>query len=140
MTDVKEAAQQTLYAAVGTPVLVKDRIVEFGTKMVGVAKDQFKAAAQEGEQIASNVRKSTVVEEISSRIDLEDLQGRVDKLRDQLEEALANWRESFRPEAEKEQPKPAAVKAEKPAAKKPAAKATTTRKPAAKKPAAGSKS
>ncbi len=143
MNNVMTAAKRTIFAAVGAPVVVKDRVLEFGTKMVSTAKDQFTAAADEGERMATTVRKNAVVEEISSRIDLDDIQDRVDKLRDQLEDALANWREGFRPETEA---KTAPVKTEtakvtsKPAARKPAARKPAAAKTAAPKTAAAKSS
>jgi hypothetical protein len=153
---MKDKATKALYAAVGAPMVATRRMGEFGERMVEGARKEYAAWAKEGEKVGKRIRKSDMVEELSSRIDLDQIQGRVDRLRDQLDDVLANWRESFRPEtgkpATKAATKPASKPAAKPAAKKPAAKkpvakkatpkttaakkTTTTRKPAAKKPTA----
>ncbi len=156
-----DTAQKVLYAAVGAPVLAGKRTVEIGRKLAGTTRDtvadirrnvaetarkEYTAAADEGEQVANRVRKSNVVEEISSRLDLDDIQGRVDRLRDQFEDAIQNWREQFRPEVREETatmtetakvtaaPKTSTPEAApKKAAPKAAAKKKTTTKAAAKK-------
>ena len=73
------------------------------------------------------------VEDMGAKMDFDQIQEQVGKLREQLDDMLSNWRSSFRPATEKAEPvKPAAKKAT--TAKKPAAKKTTTaKKPAAKK-------
>jgi hypothetical protein len=137
----KKAMQRTAYAAVGAPFVVGRRVKSFGTKVVEDAHTQYDQYVDEGEKLTKQLRDRNMVEEIEHRIHIDKVQDRVEQLRDQLENTLNNWRESFAPE---EEPKktaaeaaPAAAKpaAKKPAAKKPAAKATT-KKPAAKKPAA----
>jgi hypothetical protein len=77
------------------------------------------------------------VEDMGAKMDFDQIQEQVGKLREQLDDMLSNWRASFRPTTEKPEPvkaaaKPAAKKTAT-AAKKPAAKKTAT---AAKKPAA----
>ena len=134
--------KSVLYAAVGAPVVVARKV---GDK-VSVMKDrvgQEKAArskaagatiegwAAEGEKVVARVSEGKVVGEISSKVDLDQAKEHVSKLRDQLEDMLATWRTSFRPEKEKEEEKTDVKEAEKaPSTKKPAAQ-----KPAAKKPA-----
>ncbi len=172
LTAPRELATKTVYAAIGAPVVAtravkeyRDRVAEYSGKIVDKAERQFDSMADEGEKIAKKLQGGQVVEEIQHRVDLEKVQDRVEKLRDQLEGALQSWRESFaHPEAkppakkvevEAAEAKPAAKKttaARKPAAKKPAAKTaaakkttttakktTTTRKPAAKKTTTASK-
>ena len=130
--------KSVLYAAVGAPVVVARKV---GDK-VSVMKDrvgQEKAArskaagatiegwAAEGEKVVARVSEGKVVGEISSKVDLDQAKEHVSKLRDQLEDMLATWRTSFRPEKEKEEEKTDVKEAE---------KAPSTKKPAAKKPAA----
>lgn len=138
--------KSVLYAAVGAPVVVARKV---GDK-VSVMKDrvgQEKAArskaagatiegwAAEGEKVVARVSEGKVVGEISSKVDLDQAKEHVSKLRDQLEDMLATWRTSFRPEKEKEEEKTDVKEAEKaPSTKKPAAQ-----KPAAQKPAAANK-
>ena len=136
-------AKNVLYAAVGAPVVaarkVGDRVATLKGKVSKEAGGYSEAAtkviddwATEGEKVVSRISDGKVVEEISHKVDLDQAKEQVSKLRDQLEDMLATWRSSFRPEKAEDQPvvTPTAP-ATKPAAKKPAAK-----KPAAKKPAA----
>ena len=116
----KEFATKAFYAAVGAPVVYtkkfksySGKLSEFGDKFTGVAHDAYDEWAAEGEKVVENFQDRKVVEEFQSRVDLEKVQEQVEKLRDQLESALHNWRESFSPEEA----------AKKPAAEKPAAKA-----------------
>ncbi|MDH3190979.1 MAG: hypothetical protein OEM39_10160 [Acidimicrobiia bacterium] len=157
-------AKNVLYAAVGAPVvaarMVNDAVGDLRTrisketsdytKVVGKALDQW---ASEGEKVVTRVTDTKAVEELTARVDLDQAKEQVGKLRTQLEDMLATWRSSFRPEksettmepmssptapAKPAAKRPAAKKtaAKKPAARKPAAKKTAARKPAAKKPAA----
>ena len=162
MIDSKKA----FYAAVGAPMVtmkrtgdalkelsekLTDRVGELSDKFTGDARKEFDLWADEGEKLVNKVSEQKVVEDLSARVDLDEIQERVGKLRDQLEDILSSWRESFAPGDAVEKPvvkvekKPAAKKpaaktapAKKPATKKPATKAATTatKKPAAKKPAA----
>ncbi len=133
----KELASKAFYAAIATPVVAARKVRSYGSKLAESAQGQFDELAVEGEKVAKQMRDRTVVEEIQSRVDLEKVQDRVEKLRDQLEGALASWRESFAPAKETAPTEPAAKKpATKPAAKKPAAKKPAAKKPATK-PAAG---
>ena len=128
----KQTMQRTAYAAVGAPFVVGRKLKDFGTKMVEDAQTQYDRYAVEGEKLAKQLRDRNVVEEIEHRMHIDKVQDRVEQLRDQLENTLNNWRESFAPEEE----------AQKPATKKPTAKTTSAlaapeeKKPAAKKPAA----
>jgi hypothetical protein len=92
--------------------------------MTKSAQKQFEAWVDEGEKITQQLRDGKVVEELKDRVDFEQLQGRVEKLRDQLEDVLANWRDTFKPqEAEKAE---VVSKPKQAAAKKPAPKAVKT--------------
>lgn len=158
--------KNVLYAAVGAPVVaarkVTDVVGDLRSRITSETSDYTKVAekaidgwAVEGEKLVNRVADNKTVEELSARVDLDQAKEQVGKLRTQLEDMLATWRSSFRPEkADMTVPvtkpvatttaakKPAAKSsAKKPAAKKPAtkasaAKATAAKKPAAKKPAA----
>lgn len=149
-----------LYAAVGAPVAVakvaSERAGELRDKLTSNARDltreaqkQFDEWATEGEKLISRLSEGKVVDELAAKVDFDQMQEQVSRLRDQLEDMLNTWRANFRPEkaeapkAEAAAEKPAAKKAapaKKPAAKKPAAKkATATKKPAAKKTTAAKK-
>jgi molecular chaperone DnaK (HSP70) len=126
------------YALIGAPVWAAKKINEMTADVSDVSKREFDAWVKEGEKLAKKLSDKKMVEELSGRVDLDQIQDQVEKLRDQLEAVLGNWRDSFRAEA-KPAAKPAAkAPAKKPAARKPAAKkpATAAKKPAARKPAA----
>ena len=143
---MKDVATKAMHAAVGAPMVAKRRLTELSERMVEGARKEYEAWAKEGEKVSKRIQESDVMDGLGSRLDLDHIQGRVDRVRDQLEDVLANWRESFRPEtgkpaADKPATKPATSKpaakkttaAKKPATKKPAAKKTAAKKPAAKK-------
>jgi polyhydroxyalkanoate synthesis regulator phasin len=145
----KEFAAKAFYAAVGAPVVygrkVKEygeKLVEYGDKMTDQAQSAFDDFAKEGEKVTKQFRDGNVVEEFQSRVDLDKVQDRVEKLRDQLETALQNWRESFTPGDKPEvipveaAPKKAPVAKKAPAKKAPAA---TKKAPAKKAPTATKK-
>jgi hypothetical protein len=139
-------AKNVLYAAVGAPVVaarkVSDQVSELRGKVSketsGYTEKAEKAIdgwANEGEKVVSQISEGKVVEEISQKVDLDQAKEQVSKLRDQLEDMLATWRHSFRPE-QAEEKAPADKTAAKPAAKKPAAKKPAAKKPATKKTSA----
>lgn len=150
-----------LYAAVGAPVSVakaaQTRVVDLRTRVnknvETVTSDlqrQVDEWVTEGEALVGRIGDSPAIDEISERVDLDQVQEQVSKLRDQLEDLLATWRTNFRPGAKLEVEVSVTEAASKPAAPKkaPAKKATATatakttssgtaaKKPAAKKPAA----
>lgn len=133
-------AKSVLYAAVGAPVVavrkVTDQVAELKGKVsketTGYTEIATKAIdewAVEGEKVVSRIGDGKVVEEISQKVDLDQAKEQVSKLRDQLEDMLATWRQSFRPEATETK---ATEPAKKPAAKKPAAKKPATKASASK--------
>jgi hypothetical protein len=133
-------AKSVLYAAVGAPVVaarkvsdqvssLKGRLSEERASYTDVANKTIDEWATEGEKVVSGIREGKVVEEISHKVDLDQAKEQVGKLRDQLEDMLATWRQSFRPEKAEEAK--SGDEADKPATKKPA-----TSKPAAKTSAA----
>jgi len=132
--------KNVLYAAVGAPVVaarkvgdkVNDLRAKFNDEATGYGQAAEKAIdewATEGEKIVGRITDGKVVDEITSKVDLDQAKEQVSKLRDQLEDMLATWRTSFRPEKADDK---AEVSAE---TKAPATKAPT-KKPAAPKPAA----
>jgi hypothetical protein len=129
--------RNVLYAAVGAPVVaarkvgakageVKSKLSEGATEYTQVAGKAIDSWAVEGEKVVGKISDGKVVEEISSKVDLDQAKVQVSKLRDQLEDMLATWKTSFRPEKASDKETPA-----KAPAKKPAAKADTTPKTSA---------
>ncbi len=162
---IKETSKKVLYAAVGAPVMAARKVGERVTDMTSKAHDlrdkltedlakELDEWAAEGQKLVEKIKEREAVEELvddlTSALDLDQIQEQVGKLREQLDDMLQSWRSSFKPETgklekvevveEKPAPKPAAKKTtttKSTAAKKPAAKKTTTTKStAAKKPAA----
>jgi hypothetical protein len=130
-------AKNVLYAAVGAPVVAARKVSDQVTALRGrvseetsnyseVANKAIDGWATEGEKVVTEIRDGKVVEEISQKVDLDQAKEQVSKLRDQLEDMLATWRHSFRPEKAAEEAAPA---------DKTAAKTSAAKKPAAKKPA-----
>ncbi len=122
-------AKNVLYAAVGAPVVaarkVGSRATDFSAKISEQTSEYtegFEKAiegwAVEGEKVVGRISDGKVIDEITAKVDLDQAKEQVSKLRDQLEDMLATWRTSFRPEKAETQ-----VKTEAPA-KKPAAKTT----------------
>ncbi len=154
-------AKSVLYASVGAPVVaarkVGERVIVLRTKLTDGATEYSKVAekaidgwAVEGQKVVTRISDGKVVDEITAKVDLDGAKEQVSKLRDQLEDMLATWRQSFRPEkaADKaaEVKDAASASAKKPASK-PAAKSTpkasaakTTRSSAAKTSSAKSES
>jgi hypothetical protein len=140
--------KSVLYAAVGAPVVAARKVSDKASALKGkveehrvsygkTAEKTIDSWAVEGEKIVSKVSEGKVVEEISSKVDLDQAKEQVGKLRVQLEDMLDTWRHSFRPE-KAEETETVEEKTEKaPAAKEPATKKpAAAKKPAAKKPAA----
>lgn len=154
-------AKSVLYATVGAPVVaarrmgegvtvLRTKITDGATEYSKVAEKAIDSWAVEGQKVVDRISDGKVVDEITAKVDLDGAKEQVSKLRDQLEDILATWRQSFRPE--KAADKAAEVKAApsaatKAPAKKPAAKNTpkasaakTTRSTAAKTSSAKSES
>jgi len=147
MESSKDLVTKTIYAVIGAPVVFgrkikayADKAGELGPKVTEGAQHAFEEWAEEGEKFTKGLQDSSVVEEVQSRVDLDKVQDRVEKLRDQLETSMTTWREGFAPGGKPAEKAPA-TKA--PATKAPATKAATkapakkapAKKPAAKKPA-----
>ncbi len=101
--------KSVLYAAVGAPVVaarkvsdqydaLKTKVDEERSSYAELAQKTIDSWAVEGEKVVTNVQDRKVVEEISSKVDLDQAKEQVTRLRDQLEDMLATWRQSFRPE------------------------------------------
>jgi len=146
---IVEASKKMLYAAVGAPVVTARRVADRITGVSGKVHDlrdrmnedltkELDAWAAEGEKLIERVREREGVEELvddlAGRVDLDQIQEQVGKLREHLDEMLQSWRSSFRPTPMTPQKvEVVETPAPKPAAKKPAAKKTPAKKPAAKK-------
>src|SRR3970282_1004229 len=98
-----------LYAAVGAPVVaarkvgdkvgdLRSKLSEEATGYKQVAEKTLDKGEAEDEKIVSRVADGKVVDEITAKVDLDQAKEQVSKLRDQLEDMLATWRTSFRPE------------------------------------------
>ena len=129
----KDAVRKTAFAMMGAPFVMGRQVKDVGTKLMDGAQTQIDEYATEGEKLTKQLKDRNVVEELEHRIHIDKVQDRVEQLRDQLENTLNNWRESFTPveeaTAKKAEPKPAAKKAP---AKKAAAKTTAKKAPAKK--------
>ena len=128
---IAAATKKIAYAAIGAPSVAKKRIAS--EKWRKNARKEFGTWVTEGERLTGQVRDAKVVEDLKDKVDMENLQGRVEKLRDQLEDVLSNWKDTFKPET-----KPETEPAAKPAPKKTATKKTAA-KASAKKTAATKK-
>jgi len=147
-----------LYAAVGAQVSVAksaqakldDLFGRFNESATNASKEfrtRIDGWAGEGEEFLGKVTDSAGIDDLTARVDFDQVQNQVHKLRDQLEDIVSTWRSNFRPESkqaekiEVEHIAPAApategAAAKKPAASKPAASKPATSKPATSKPAA----
>jgi hypothetical protein len=131
----KQLVTKAAYAAVGAPVVIGRRIKDLGAKVADQTQAQYEVFADEGAKVAKQLQKRNVVEELEQRIHLDKVQDRVEKLRDQLEQTLHSWRDSFVP-GETESDEAAAEKApEKKVATEPAPKAKAKKAPAKSRPA-----
>lgn len=91
------SARKAAYAVLGLPLVTRRRLAEVRGEVLGGARKGFDLLASEGEKLADELRERKIVSEIREKVDLDHLHDRVEKLRDQLEDALTSWRESFRP-------------------------------------------
>ena len=102
-------AKKALYAAVGAPVVgyrmateavseLRSRLNEEADSLGKTAQTRMNRWAAEGEKVWNRLSDAKVVDEFASRVDFDQVSTQVNKLRDQLEDLLATWRSSFRPE------------------------------------------
>ena len=101
--------EKALYAVVGAPVVgarkvgeqvdeIRSRLGKEATDISKTATARFERWAAEGEKLINRLTDAKVVDDIASRVDFDQVSTQVNKLRDQLEDLLATWRTSFRPE------------------------------------------
>ena len=148
--------KNVLYAAVGAPVVAARKVAEAVTELRSslnkeadtlgkTANKRVALWANEGEKLVSKITDAKMVDELTSKVDFDQVSTQVSKLRDQLEDMLATWRASFRPEklpTVKVEASPAGVKVEakKTIARKPVKKAASQKAVAKKAPAKAKKS
>jgi hypothetical protein len=150
------STKKYLYAAVGAQVAVaksaqakiEDLVARLNENATSASTDLKKRVdvwAGEGEQFLGKVTDTKALDDLTSKVDFDQVQTQVHKLRDQLEDIVGTWRSNFRPESkpaekvtveEKPATAPKTAAAKTTAAKTTAAKTTAAKKPVAKKPAA----
>ncbi|MEX2279512.1 MAG: hypothetical protein WEA76_05430 [Acidimicrobiia bacterium] len=143
------STKKYLYAAVGAQVAVAKsaqakleelmaKVNENATSTSKDMKGRIDVWAGQGEQFLGKVTDTKAIDELTSKVDFDQMQTQVNKLRDQLEDIVSTWRANFRPAGAEKVTVSASVTtaAKTPAAKAPAAKASTAKTTAAKKPAA----
>ena len=139
-------AKDVLYAAVGAPVVAARKVGSRATDLSAKISEQtseyteglekaIEGWAAEGEKVVGRISDGKVIDEITAKVDLDQAKEQVSKLRDQLEDMLATWRTSFRPEKAETEVKTEAPANKAPANKAPANKAPATKAPATKAPA-----
>jgi len=105
----QETAHKALYAAIGAPAratkVVGDKWADATTRFTGrrdkAIKDlraEFDAWVEEGEALVDRLQDRNMVEDITSRANVDQFQEQVGKLRHQLEDMLETWRANFLPE------------------------------------------
>ena len=144
----KEQFEKSFYAIVGAQASVAKKasasyegvaksVTGRTTKAIEDLQVSFEAWAKEGETVISGLRDQKIVEDLSDRVNLDQISEQATKLRGQLEELVTNWRANFAPELEKAADKvedlAETVAPKKAVAKKPVAKKTVAKKPVAKK-------
>jgi hypothetical protein len=101
--------KNVLYAAVGAPVVAARKVAEAVTEIRSsfnkeadtlgkTANKRVAVWANEGEKLVNKITDAKMVDELTSKVDFDQVSTQVSKLRDQLEDMLATWRASFRPE------------------------------------------
>ncbi len=148
-------AKNVMYAAVGAPIVaarkVADAVADLRSALNKEADTLGKTAnkrvalwADEGEKLVNRITDAKMVDELTSKVDFDQVSNQVSKLREQLEDMLATWRASFRPEkmptvTVEASPNGVTVETKKAAAKKPAGRKATSTKAVAKKAPARAK-
>jgi gas vesicle protein len=126
--DMAATSKKAAYAVMGAPVVTGRRIADYAGKVGKSLQKEFEAWVAEGERLSGEVSETKMVSEIKERVDFENLQGRVEKLKDQLEDVLTNWKDTFKPGEGKTEAEETKEAAEEP---KPAKKATAAPEAAA---------
>lgn len=123
--DMAVTSKKAAYAVMGAPVVTGRRIADYAGKVGKSLQKEFESWVAEGERLSGEVSDGKMVSEIKERVDFEHLQGRVEKLKDQLEEVLTNWKDTFKPGSDETEAAETKDAAEPKTAKKPAAKKAT---------------
>src|SRR5688500_10837440 len=132
--------KNVFYAAVGAPVVaarkVADAVAELRSTLNKEADSLGKTTnkrvavwADEGEKIVNRITDAKMVDELTSKVDFDQVSTQVSKLRDQLEDMLSTWKASFRPErmptvTAQASPEGVKLEAKRSVAKKPVAQKT----------------
>lgn len=106
--ETRMEAKKYVYAAVGAPVALarstQSRLErlrsELGERRRASWEDvqrQVAAWAEEGERLIERLTDAKAIDELAAKVDFDQMQGQVTRLRDQLEEMLETWRANFRP-------------------------------------------
>jgi hypothetical protein len=101
--------KQVFYAAVGAPVVaarkaggrvkeLRAKLNEEASSFTKKAETQVAVWAEEGERVVTRIGDAKVVDDLAAKVDFDQVQEQVSKLRDQLEDLISTWRASFRPE------------------------------------------
>lgn len=101
--------KDAVYAAVGAPIVTARAINarlenlrgELGSRTEGLnerAHHILEEWTHQGRQTMEKVSDGKMVDELAARMDFDQAREQVGRLREQLEEMLATWRTSFRPE------------------------------------------
>ena len=97
-----DGTKTALYAAVGAPVVatrkVTDALTELRTKFAGDFRKEYGTWATEGEKVVGRIADQKLVEDFTSRVDVDNISEQVGRLRGQLEDLVATWRQNFNPE------------------------------------------
>lgn len=136
--------KNVFYAAVGAPVVaarkVADAVTELRSALNKEADTLGKTAnkrvaswADEGEKLVNRITDVKMVDELTSKVDFDQVSNQVSKLREQLEDMLATWRSSFRPEKMPSMTVEASLDGVTVETKKSGSRKATTKKVAAKK-------
>ncbi|GMQ93213.1 MAG: hypothetical protein BMS9Abin12_0690 [Acidimicrobiia bacterium] len=149
-TKAKDVGMSTAKSAAESAGEYMNMAVEFGGSAAESATEVFKAVFGKAQSLTGkglervsevqvgekNVgeRAQATVDTVQEKIDVDQLQDQVAKLREQMEHVLVSWKDSFRPSTTVKEVEGTGTTAKKPATKKaPATKATTAKKPATKK-------
>jgi hypothetical protein len=97
-----DGTKTAFYAVVGAPVVatrkLTDTLTELSTKFVGDFRKEYGVWAAEGEKVVGRIADQKLVEDFTSRVDVDNISEQVGKLRGQLEDLVATWRQNFNPE------------------------------------------
>ncbi len=112
---MRDTTKKAIFAAVGAPVVtvkwvggrlgearenVGDKATKLAERFGTEARKEYDVWAAQGEKIVTRLSEQPVVEDFASRVDLDQLQGQMHRIREQLDDMLEAWRESFRPQKE----------------------------------------